>query len=699
MKQHWRKLLRLRDWPIAWKLSLAMLAILVVGQVLISLMGETLVRNSLLQNQERELLERATQQAELVRNWRDKYLHNLYVAANRNSQELLHGDIQTRRASLAYELPHLDGMYNLDLLDQRGVVLASTNPSLEGQSVAAEAWFTSVQKRVAGISRLQAGASGTTPVFIVHVPVPDETQANGISSLSLVARLPAALLWELVDVVQMRTGGYAYMADDNAVLIAHGARHAQTGQLTHDLVRRPINKEGDPLVIAADAQNAYGTPLGDWLDIPSLAAFIQQGPPSVSMTQPERNIHRYYFGLQRAQKTSVVVPVGEPQGLGTPSDIWPNDWVFGITVNDTEFLTPLVQLRQGLMAATAAGMVAAFVAAVLFSLSITRPIHRLAELAARVEGGDYDQRAHLEQEDELGQLAGSLNAMLERLSEALLVQQGQLETMRHTANTARQDADIIASSSEELASATQELNVAAEELSMMVQKLTRDAGEQMNQVQQTSTQVQGLDQEIGQVSQLARRIETSSERVHDLAEETEGAVTLALERSRHIEAVVRTIDKFSRQTNMLALNATIEAARAGEMGESFAVVAGEIRRLAEDSRQALANVGTLNEAIQQSMDVIHKTMKQTQSAVVEVVTLSGEMARTAGRQAESSQAIVTVTNQLAAIGENNAAASEEMAAAVEEQTSAFEQISTASQELAHLAARLQTLARQLAPEE
>ena len=136
------------------------------------------------------------------------------------------------------------------------------------------------------------------------------------------------------------------------------------------------------------------------------------------------------------------------------------------------------------------------------------------------------------------------------------------------------------------------------------------------------------------MTRLSQAVETASQQISALAEETGRAVALAQDQSLRIEAVVRLIGKFGRQTNMLALNATVEAARAGEMGESFAIVAAEIRRLADGSRQALTQVAAMNDAVRQSMATVDKALGQTKSAIAEVVVMAQTMAgRQAGRQA------------------------------------------------------------------
>jgi methyl-accepting chemotaxis protein len=507
-------------------------------------------------------------------------------------------------------------------------------------------------------------------------------------------------LWKLVDVVQVR-GGYAYVADDNAVLIAHGVRDSATGQPTHALVLDAIGAEQDPPVVAANTQNVYGRPITTWLNIPTLADFIRQEvhTPPPPGANPAAHIHRYYFGLQQAQKTSVVVPVGEPRNLKVSHAIGASDWVLGITVADVDFLAPLAQLQRALLIAAAVSLLLVIAATVIFSRMITQPVRHLADLAARVEHGAYDERAHVGQADELGQLARGLNAMLDRLAEALATQRQQMETLLHAAAAARQDAETVSASAEEMAAATEELNASAEDVTRTVQDMAQDASEQMNQVQRTAEEIRGLDREIGLVVSLAQHMNVSSDRMRALADEAERGVTAARDGSRRIETVVKMIEKFGRQTNVLALNATIEAARAGEMGESFAIVADEVRRLAESSRQALVEVGTLNKAIRQSMDVLNQAMGQTKEAIGEVVALVAQMCQTADRQALASHSIVEVVNQLAVIAEKNAAGSEEMAAAVEEQTAAFEEISISSQELAGLALRLQAMAQRLAPED
>jgi methyl-accepting chemotaxis protein len=692
------KRLRVGDWPIAWKLALAMLAIFLVAQVTTFLVSNTLVRGSLIGDEERGLLERATQQAKLVRDFRDQHLLNLVKAASRSSAALAQADGATRRAALQEELLRVGDFCDLSLVDGDGRVLASTSSALESQGFASADWFAGVQRSQAGVSHLQKPSDLAFPSLIFYVPVPGAGGADSPST-GLVGRLPAALLWDLVDVVQVR-GGYAYLADENAVLLAHGARDRTNGQPTHELVLNAIGSELDPPVVAANAQNAYGRPITAQLNVPTLADFIRQKvralPPPGS--DPAPYIHRYYFGLQQAQKTTIAVPVGEPRNLGVPDAIGAADWVLGITVADVDFLAPLAQLQRALLIAAAVSLLLVIAATVIFSRMITQPVRHLADLAARVERGAHDERAHLGQADELGQLARGLNAMLDRLAEALATQRQQLETLLHTAATARQDAETVSSSAEEMAAATAELNASAEDVTRTVQEMAQDASEQMNQVQRTAEEIRGLDQEIGRVVSLAQHMNVSSERMRALAEEAERGVAAAREGSHRIEAVVKMIEKFGRQTNVLALNATIEAARAGETGESFAVVADEVRRLAESSRQALVEVATLNKAIRQSIDALDQTMGQTKEAIGQVVALIAQMGQTADRQALASHSIVQVVNQLAIIAEKNAAGSEEMAATVEEQTAAFEEISISSQELAGLALRLQAMAQHLAPD-
>jgi len=694
-----KRLWVVRDWPIAWKLALAMLAIFLVAQAAAFVISDALVRGGLIEDEERGLLERAAQNAELVRDFRDRHLLRLVDAASRSNAALAQADQATRRAALQEELLRAGDFSDLSLLDWDGRVLASTDPALEGQNFFSADWFAEVLRRQTGISHLQGPTDLAFPTFFFYTPVPNAGGA-GSSSTALVGRLSAALLWKLVDVVQMR-GGYAYVADKNAVLLAHGARDRTTGQPTHALILNAIGPEQDPPVAVANAKIVYGRPITIWLNIPTLADFIRQRVPLLPPpgADPAPYIHRYYFGLQQAQKTTIAVPVGEPRDLGVPHTIGAADWVLGITVADVDFLAPLAQLQRGLLIAAAASLLLIIAATVIFSRMITQPIRHLADLAAHVERGAYDERAHLEQADELGQLARGLNAMLDRLAEALATQRRQLEALLDTAAAARQDAETVSASAEETAAATEQLNASAEDVTRTVQEMAQDASEQMNQVQRTAEEIRGLDREISQVVSLAQHMNVSSERMCALAEEAERGVAAAREGSRRIEAVVKMIEKFGRQTNVLALNATIEAARAGEMGESFAVVADEVRRLAESSRQALVEVGTLNKAVRQSMDVLDRTMGETKEAIGEVVALIAQMSQTADRQALASHSIVQVVNQLAIIAEKNAAGSEEMAAAVEEQTAAFEEISVSSQELAGLALRLQAMAQHLAPED
>lgn len=697
MSERIKKWLSIRNWPIVWKLAFVMLDIFLVGQLLITVVGDWLVRDSLLRGEKRELFERALQQAEQVRDFRDSNLNQLYLIARRNGETFRQGDLASVQAVLDNEKGRGGDFAELSLVDESGDIIASTDRSMKGHSFASEGWFADTQQARGGISHLKHFDDPDSNLFYFFVPLPSG-DAGGHLPVTLVGHLPVTGLWETVDLVRVREQGYAFLVDDNIVAIAHGYRDEVTAEPDHHLVFYAIGTLQDEQIVAANDRGLYGDQrISQEARLISLAAFIANLPETPAEDY-EPFIHRYFWN--EAWKTAAVVPVGPPaEGQADfPHNVEAKDWILCITVVDADFLMPLNRLRQGLLLVSGFVLVLTFVIAWLSSRFIAKPIQHLTEVADQVEQGAYERRVHLDQVDEVGRLGQDINSMLDRMVESMSTQKRQLDTLVQTANQVRDDSEMVSTSAEELAAATEELNATSEEVAATVQSMARDAYEQMSQVQRTAGSIQELDDEIGQVSALSQRMKTASEHMRALADETERAVAAASEHSRRIEAVVRMIEKFSRQTNLLALNATIEAARAGEMGESFAVVAEEVRRLAENSRQALVEVGGLNESIRQSMATIVDAMGQTKGAIAEVVTLTGEMTGTAGRQATSSRSLVEVVNQLAAIAEKNAAGSEVMAAVVEQQSAAFEEISTSSQEMAGLALRLQTLSRDLISE-
>ncbi|MBN1180266.1 MAG: methyl-accepting chemotaxis protein [Anaerolineae bacterium] len=685
-KRWWRKL-SISSMPISWKMTLAILAIFIFGQVLITLVGDRLVRASLVADQERELLERAVQHADLLRDFRDDHLIALHSAAERNS-----GNWQHAEATLRSECNRASDFSDFSLVGTDGIVFASSHPELEGEDLSAMDWFPEAQQQRAGLSRLYQLAPDAEPVFYYYVP----TSLEGVSSdIILVARMPASVFWTLTDRLQFRDKGYAFVVDDNAVLIAHGVRDAQTGLPSHQFIYYAVGDTSDPLITRANVRGVYGTQqITQTTGLPPLASFLRQvGEPSLS--EPGPNVYHYYWDVQASWKTVIAVPVGEPVGLDVPHHIAADDWIFAITVMDDEFLAPLTELRRGLFIASTLIGLFIFAYAIAFGQIITRPIRQLANLAAQVTAGDYGQRLYLRRGDELGQLAAGLNAMLDRLTTAMEAQRSQLMTLLHTADGVQKDAETISAASEELAAATAELDATAEEVARTVQSMAQDAYDQMTQVQRTAEAIQQLDQEIQRVTSLADTLEGLSLHVRTLAEETEQATAIAQHHSQRIASVVRAIEKFSRQTNMLSLNAIIEATRAGDMGDSFTVVADEVRRLSENSRQSLGDIDTLNRSIRESITTINGAINLTRTAASEVVQMAEEMAHTAERQASTSHSLIDIVNNLAAIAEKNAAAAEQLAAATEEQTSAFQEISAATQDLANLAMHLQALARNL----
>ena len=209
-------------------------------------------------------------------------------------------------------------------------------------------------------------------------------------------------------------------------------------------------------------------------------------------------------------------------------------------------------------------------------------VHEYADFAARVADGDLTATVSGDSE-ELGELAGSLNTMVTGLAEI----SGEIQ--RGVQEIGTSTAEILGSVGRHTESADQQ-SAAIVQTSMTVNEL-RDAADETavragDVAQQATESLRVSDEGTAAVEAIADAMQEIRSRVGGIADE----IVALSQRARQISSITDTVNALSDRSNLLALNATIEAARAGEAGKSFAVVAEQVRQLAEQSKQATAQV-------------------------------------------------------------------------------------------------------------
>jgi methyl-accepting chemotaxis protein len=252
----------------------------------------------------------------------------------------------------------------------------------------------------------------------------------------------------------------------------------------------------------------------------------------------------------------------------------------------------------------------------------------------------------LTQNERISTAAREATTVSEQLSESSHKLEGLVDRARQGS---REQTDRTT----ETAAAMEEMNAAVLEVARFAQEAARDASDANEQAREGETVVGQVIEAIDEVSQHASGLKQSMEQLDHRAEE--------------IGVVLGVIEDIADQTNLLALNAAIEAARAGEAGRGFAVVADEVRKLAEKTMNATSEVHAAVKGIQ---DVARQNVQATQTAV-DSVTRSTELA---GRSGEALASILTTT-------QGTADQVHSIATAAEQQSSASEQISAATSDV------------------
>ncbi|WP_420852230.1 methyl-accepting chemotaxis protein [Paenibacillus hamazuiensis] len=258
----------------------------------------------------------------------------------------------------------------------------------------------------------------------------------------------------------------------------------------------------------------------------------------------------------------------------------------------------------------------AFIAAIIAVIigfvvarQIGRPIVMIRNLMKEGEQGNLRVRTNINRQDEIGQLGASFNQMMEKIT--ALVQQTNLSAQEvlSTSTELSEASKKTAMSAKEIAVATEEIAGGASSLAVESERgneLTAQIGQQMKEVIQSNVQMgtaasevhKSSEQGIQYMSELIQKTNKTEQMTRSMVEK----VDKLKESTRSIRKILEMLNNITKQTNILSLNATIEAARAGAAGKGFMVVADEIRKLADQSRQSIEVVGQITETIQREID-------------------------------------------------------------------------------------------------
>lgn len=341
-----------------------------------------------------------------------------------------------------------------------------------------------------------------------------------------------------------------------------------------------------------------------------------------------------------------------------------------------------------LWSGTALGALIALIVSVMVGRNIAHRLARAVQTANAVANGDLSQRIESQGNDEVGVLLRSLASMRERLVEIIA-------NIQNSAADVTSSAEQIASSAQQLSVASHEQSNASSAMAAAVEELTVS----ISHVSNNAKDAHGLSQTSGELSEQGGAVILST--VNEIREIAE-TVRLASERmsqlgshTQQISSIVDVIKDIAEQTNLLALNAAIEAARAGEQGRGFAVVADEVRKLAERTSESTREITSMiSQILTGSQDTL-AVMQQSVSKVERGVDTANQAGEAIAQIHGSAEKVVDVVTDISTALREQSTVSNQVANNVERIAQMSEENDRAVEEASQAALRLKGLAESL----
>ncbi|WP_307893371.1 HAMP domain-containing methyl-accepting chemotaxis protein [Bacillus swezeyi] len=466
-----------------------------------------------------------------------------------------------------------------------------------------------------------------------------------------------------------------------------------------------VMEEIDQLNLAGSLSEKYESFKSEYTELQNIGKQMR----SLAMDNKNKEAYDVYLKDMEPQRETVSHLIEEIQTLNSES-------AKTIYQQDSKEAGSIIML---LIIVMAASLVLSVSIGLLMTRLIAKPIKDIQALFAQTEQGDFTVEGTYQSKDELGLLTASFNKMVTGV-------RAIIETVGETSHQ-------VASSSQQLSASADESTKASEYISTTIQELAAGSEQQADSVENSRTVIKGMTEFAGRISSNAEKAAATADQTAQMSLEgtkainkvsvqmqsiNETVVSLSeafkhlTERSNEIGNITEVITSIAEQTNLLALNAAIEAARAGEQGKGFAVVADEVRTLAEqsarsaeqitkliaiiqnDTKQTMNTVISATGEVKEGLVVVNEAggaFHKIENSITEVVTQINDVTNLVKNLTAGTSEIETAITGVKEVAETAAESTQTVSAATQEQLASMEEIAAASQILAQNAEELQHL--------
>lgn len=466
--------------------------------------------------------------------------------------------------------------------------------------------------------------NGTDIVMIYAVPVKAGNEVSGV----LMAVRDGLELSEFARRIKFGNTGEAFIINKSGRTIAH----ADTRLLFDIIENHPTDANtGATRTISSDSS---------------------EGVDAVTSATVEESLNGNYLGFENFAEVQKKMTEGETgfamykyKGISKVAGFAPvtgYGWSIAVSVDRNEIMSSLSGLNWIILAVSGVFLAAGFVVSYFIGKNISKPVVELTDQCLTMSEGDFTaglNEKYAGRRDEIGELARGFKKINDNVAgiiknviqEAKRVEQANSVTGE---NMARLTDQISV-----MASITQDLSAKMEETSAMAEEMNATTTEIESAIESIAVKAQQGAESAGEVSSradgLRKSAEESQKSAQDILRNNEARLREAIEKSRAVERINVLSDailEIASQTNLLALNAAIEAARAGESGSGFAVVAEEIRKLAESSRETATEIQNITQQVLESVHHLSESSEQVLSFLDGKVAKDYDMLVETGKQ-------------------------------------------------------------------